>query len=465
MSINAFLFLTCEAENKQDGSIEGIWQSIGYGRILTIESDKYAFFDITQISCLPVKEGSITDFSGNIELENETLFIKEGFDIYYFEKIEELPTFCKQKVGEGKLSDPLYNFEVFAKTFEEHYAYFELNDINWISLYQNLKGKITSKTAEAELYLVLEEMLDSLGDNHGYVEPTDEVYGLVEKLSQGVENTEQLKEYGDFEIARLVADHYLEENLTKDSRIVKWGKMKNNIGYIQVNAMFLHANLNLSDSLIKKNGFVETYFEELEKLSDAEQLEAEVKGIAAVMDKVMNDLWTTQFMILDVRFNGGGTDDVGLEVLSRFNPKRHQVATKKARLKNGFTKDVHIFLELAEKPYTKPLYILTSQQSASATDFMVMSSLEMRHVKRIGSHTQGAISDALEKRLPNGWYFSLSNEVYLDNQGVCYESIGIPVDYELNYPNDRQTFFRSVAEDLEEDKRNVLKAIEDIYAK
>jgi len=71
----------------------------------------------------------------------------------------------------------------------------------------------------------------------------------------------------------------------------------------------------------------------------------------------------------------------------------------------------------------------------------------------------------LEKRLPNGWYFSLSNEVYLDNQGVCYESIGIPVDYELNYPNDRQTFFRSVAEDLEEDKRNVLKAIEDIYAK
>ena len=116
-------------------------------------------------------------------------------------------------------------------------------------------------------------------------------------------------------------------------------------------------------------------------------------------------------------------------------------------------------MEPSENPYTKPVYLLTSQQSASATDMMALSSMEITQLKRIGSHTNGAISDALQKTLPNGWHFSLSNEIYTDNNGKYYENIGIPVDFELNYPEDRQTFFRSVAEDLKKDKQDVLNAI------
>jgi C-terminal processing protease CtpA/Prc len=116
-------------------------------------------------------------------------------------------------------------------------------------------------------------------------------------------------------------------------------------------------------------------------------------------------------------------------------------------------------LESSENPYTKPVYLLTSQQSASATDMMALSSMEITQLKRIGSHTNGAISDALQKTLPNGWHFSLSNEIYTDNNGKYYENIGVPVDFELNYPEDRQTFFRSVAEDLKKDKQDVLNAI------
>ena len=109
--------------------------------------------------------------------------------------------------------------------------------------------------------------------------------------------------------------------------------------------------------------------------------------------------------------------------------------------------------------------MLTSQQSASATDMLALSSMELKNLKRIGSHTNGAISDALQKTLPNGWNYSLSNEVYTDNNDVCYENIGVPVNYELNYPNDRQTFFRSVAIDLENDKENVLNAISKLQGK
>ncbi|MGB5228866.1 MAG: S41 family peptidase, partial [Eudoraea sp.] len=285
-------------------------------------------------------------------------------------------------------------------------------------------------------------------------------YELADKQNSENKKTEQQKEYGDFEIAALVAEHHLKENLTKDSWLVKWGKMEDNIGYIQINAMWLFADLKLSDSLVKENGFVPTYVNEFDKLNYAEQVEMEVKGISSIMDTVMNDLIETKFIIIDVRFNGGGQDEVGLEVLRRFNTDRRQIASKKAKHKNDFTKKTPIYLEPAKRPYTKPIYLLTSQQSASATDMMALSSIELRQLRRIGSHTNGAISDALQKTLPNGWHLSLSNEVYTDNNDKHYENIGIPVDFELNYPEDRQTFFRGVAEDLEKDKINILKAIE-----
>ena len=36
------------------------------------------------------------------------------------------------------------------------------------------------------------------------------------------------------------------------------------------------------------------------------------------------------------------------------------------------------------------------------------------------------------------------------------------MDYELNYPRERQPFFRAVAKDLEKDKKEILTAIESL---
>ena len=451
------LISSCKSNDQRINSLEGIWKSVGYGKILKINSTTYEFFDITSISCLPSKKGDISEVKNSMELTNDTLFIKRGYSVYYYTRINEFPNLCQQ--GQRKANDISYNFEVFAETYKNHYAYFELNKLNWDSLYKNSKEKITSSTTEVELYLVLQELIHSLKDNHGSIEPTEKVYELIEKQKETDEKSTQQKEYGDFEIAGLVANHFIKESLTKDSWIFKWGKMDNNIGYIQINAMWMFADLELSDSLVKENGFVSTYLDEFDKLSYDKQVEMEVKGISSLMDNVMQDLWSTKFMIIDVRFNGGGQDEVGLEVLRHFNKGKKQIASKKARHNDDFTKKTPIYLEPVDNPYKKPVYLLTSQQSASATDMMALSSMELTQFKRIGSHTNGAISDALQKTLPNGWYFSLSNEIYADNNDKYYENIGIPVDYELNYPEERQTFFRSVAEDLEKDKQSVLNAI------
>lgn len=460
------LLIGCKPIKSQNNSIEGIWKSIGYGKILVIDTDSYEYFDITDFSCLAVKKGNILEVANSIQVINDTLIEKRGFSKYCYVKIKKLLELSNQNVKDK--NNISYNFEVFANTYKNHYAYFNLNKIDWDSLYINSKNKINSKSTEVDLYLVMEDMIKRLKDNHGSIEPTDEVYESAENRIQPKlveQEREKLKEYGDFEIADIVANYYLKEDLTKDTWLMKWGKMENNVGYIQIKTMFLYADLNLNDSLVKVNGFIPTYLDAFDGLNYEQQISKEVAGISKLMDKIMQDLKETKHIIIDVRFNGGGQDVVALEILKRYNANRKQIAIKKARHDNGYTIKTPIYLEAAKNPYLKPVYLLTSQQSASATDMMALSSLELINLKRIGSHTNGAISDALQKTLPNGWYFSLSNEVYTDNHDKCYENIGVPVNYELNYPNDRQTFFRSVANDLEKDKENILSAINELQSK
>ena len=49
----------------------------------------------------------------------------------------------------------------------------------------------------------------------------------------------------------------------------------------------------------------------------------------------------------------------------------------------------------------------------------------------MGETTQGEFSDVLEKKLPSGVKFGLSNEYYLTSEGTWLEGQGIAVDIEL----------------------------------
>lgn len=456
----------CKPNKKKNNSIEGIWKSIGYGKILKINANSYKYFDITDISCLPATEGNISELKNAIQISNDTLTVDIGFNKYRYVRVSEFPDLCKQNLKNK--NDITYNFEVFANTYKKHYAYLDLNNVNWDSLYINSKNKIDSKSTEVDLFLIMENMIEKLKDNHGSIEPTDKIYELIDNLSQSEskeKETSRLKEYGDFKISGMVAKHYLKEDLTKNSKLIKWGKMENNVGYLQIKAMFLYADLNLDNSLVKENGFVSTYMDAFNSLSSKEQITEEISGISKLMDTIIQDLKETRHIIIDVRFNGGGQDVVSLEILRKFNSSKRQVAIKKARYNKDYTQKIPIYLEPGKNPYKNPVYLLTSQQSASATDMMALSSIELNNIKRIGSHTNGACSDALEKTLPNGWYYSVSNEIYTDLNNKCYENIGVPVHFELNYPEDRQTFFRSVANDLKKDKQDILNAIEKLQGK
>ncbi len=248
--------------------------------------------------------------------------------------------------------------------------------------------------------------------------------------------------------------------MTKDSWLIKWGTMNDGVGYIQIKSMWLYADLEIPKTLIDQMGYVDAYVKTFNQLDDRQYVHKEVAGVRNIMGTIMHDLMKTPSIIIDVRFNGGGQDAVSFEILKHFNTTKRQVVTTKLKYKDGFSPILSLHLDSADQPYIKPVYVLTSQQTGSAAEAFSICSMAIPHMKRIGAHTQGALSTALEKRLPNGWAYSISNEIYMDNEGNSYENKGVPVDYLINYPEDRQDFFRDVVNDLEADKHQTLKAIQ-----
>lgn len=457
--------LGCTLKSDTSDLLYGIWQSEGGGWVLIIdERGNYIEYDVTDISCLIAREEHVDEFGDRLFIEDSKLKLQRGVLEYNYVRSDELPEICREPVPEEKLLDPLYNFEVFTNTIERHYAFMELNKINFDSLYNDAKETLLANPGDITLYKVLDQMLTTLNDNHGSVVATDEIYEALE-AGGSEDNLDEIStpEIGDFEIAGLVADHHLETQYTKDSFLMQWGILSNNIGYIQIKAMFLFADLNLPDSLIDSLGYIGAYFHTLEQMNEGAYIEKEAEGASQAMKKVMSDLVSTDAIVIDLRFNGGGQDAVSLQILKYFNSDDRVIANQKLVHNNGFSPGFDVILGSVEKPYDRPTFVLTSNQTGSAAEVFSLATIELPNVVRIGEPTMGALSTSLEKELPNGWYFSISNEIYQTLDGHIYENKGVPVDHPIEFNSGgRQEFFYSVKNNLDEDKTRILDAVQSL---
>lgn len=472
--LSSLFFLSCESlEKNKSNSIDGVWKSVGYGRIVNIEEGEYTLADITSISCLPLMEGDISDFGENLQLQNDTLTLKDAINIYHFVRINEAPKVCQNDSPEyaeaqAKAKDPEYNFEVLWETFKDHYAYFELRNIDPEKMYAEYRPKVTSNTTNAELFLVLYEMLESFDDGHIGIDATDEIEEAAEKLylaslsdgaSQGddseVEAQEELRNHA---VAKAVANTYIPKGTFIKNGNLRWGTLKDNIGYLQINQMMGMADYGISDTLSYRDHWM-AYFEKME--ASGNDGEDELNGMNDALDSILENLSATDALIIDVRFNGGGKDELGMAVLERLNAKEKVVFTKKGKMGDGYTPVNAVIQTASENPYAKPVFLLIGPESASATEIMALSAMSMSNITRVGSKTEGVFSDILDRSLPNGWEFGLSSEVYLDMEGNNYEGIGISPNVEIGYERDTQKFLQKVMQGLEtEGDEAIEKALE-----
>ncbi|MTI29397.1 S41 family peptidase, partial [Xanthovirga aplysinae] len=244
-------------------------------------------------------------------------------------------------------------------------------------------------------------------------------------------------------VKRELIENYLVQSKSYNNGVIKWGKIKNSeIGYILISDMEGFANYVSSE---KSRGkiFDQEYEKKSQSKSPLEYFHDELLGVEYVMNLILEDLENSPSIILDLRFNGGGYDTVALKILSFFIDQPKHILSIKARKGNSFTQEQKYIIEPSPRVFKGQVHLLTSSITASAAEVFTLGALSFPNIKRYGRSTKGIFSEVLWKNLPNGWEFSLSNEVFSDPAGNQYEIRGIPVDFDFNYPEDRFEFYNT----------------------
>ncbi len=441
-----FICISCNDPKEEIvSSSDGIWEQMGYGKIFEIKNDSVKIFDINKIGCNEYEHVELRD-EGKVEsYSKDSLTIRKNMKTYKFVRLEKLPDVCNTL--SAKNTDPVYNFESLWSTFNEHYSFFETREVNWNEIYKKYKPQINNETADLQLYLIFEEMLDELNDGHVSIDEPEHLSDTLDVLNAEKEmGPKEKAKVNQFELGDLIANKYCKKVDKHNAGIVQWGMMKDSIAYVQLNAMWLLAYYDISQDLLLRD-FYPLYGAEMEKRVG--QREDEIEGADILMDSIVMDLHMAKALVFDLRFNQGGKDEAGLEFMGHFVKSRKKIASKKARLAQGFSNHQSMHLEPKEPHFDKNVYLLTSYQTASAAELAVLSSLPYSNFVRIGSNTEGIFSDGLDKKLPNGWDFRLSNEIYVDAKGINYEGIGIPPDIKIDYPKEKAAFLNMILGQLQ----------------
>ena len=399
--------------------VAGIWQSRGYGNILDIGSAEVVTYHITDAGCVRVEAQPHAEFQKDndriaVSDGRLSMFLEGGLTRYVFERRDALPGRC-ESLTEQPVRDPVLNFSALWLTLRENYAFFALKNVDWAATYGQFRPKIGPDTDDRQLFEIFSGMLAQFQDGHVSLRAGEHRFGggsageLAELWMRSRQTTdwEAAREDYNATVGRFVDRQVLKGKVRRDDLgILSWGWIAPGIGYLNVAAM--GATLDSAKDL--------TYTEQQDRVAHA-------------MKRMLHDLGSARALVVDLRFNNGGEDAIGLCIANHFAARRQLALRKQAMDLAGAAEAQDIFLEPAvHKPFAAPILVLQSGNTASAAEVLVMAMMTLPNVTRMGTPTYGAMSDSLGKMLPNRWKVSLSNEVYRSASGEVYEGRGIPAD-------------------------------------
>ena len=401
-------------------SLDGVWKSEGYGNVYEARDNTLRAFEVTTQTC--VSSFTATRFAPSGLAQNTVFRIKgrdpitinagTGPDDKWLNhnirihRLPRLPEICRTPTA----NTPLQNFNVFTRTFREQYIAFGLRHIDWDSVIAANREKVTSQTTPRELFEVLDSMISPLRDLHTGVEApplkresrphfragTDRV------VKGGIDVFATKGRRALFGVTDSVWSHRPLHRFCNGQ--LQFELSSDGIGYLRI----------LSFSGYARRG------------GDARALES-------ALDRVFANP-TLRALIVDVRLSFGGDDALGRIIASRLTEREYLAYVIQARSDPAdpgrWTRAKQIFVQPSSRPgFRGPVVELIGPVTMSAAETFTEALMgRTPHVTTIGENTQGLFCDPLDRRLPNGWSFSLPNAVYRTADGRAFDVHGIPPD-------------------------------------
>lgn len=297
-------------------------------------------------------------------------------------------------------------FEELWKTFFDRYPFFNLRNVDWNEQYDIFRPKVTSTTSEDDLFDIICHMLSPLNDGH------------VELMAKTSGN--ERKRYFNPEPKPRFWQEFTKQEIKSLFITTKKALVANGFGKPRKSAAWIFR-------YCKSPNYGYLRILELEGVKK--------RKLTAALNQMLNDFRGLGGVIIDIRNIPGGDDSTVIQIVNRFCDRKRVAFHRKT--KRGPGEDEYSPLKTwhiepqGDTQFSGPIVLLTCDSVFSGGEVFALTLKELPYATIIGDHTNGIFSYQLEKKLPNGWRYCLSYQVYYSADMVCYEGTGVPADIEL----------------------------------
>ena len=380
----------------------GVWRAQTGGTIITLTPFTAQMYSETAVSCLHqlsfpahLKLVELTE-GATVEVIDTNLHLRVDGSVEptVFERITALPDNCT--TPDAATAAPRAVFDTMWHAMSDHYAFFELHGVDW-NARRAFAPAPDAQMSDSELFDLLSATLAGLDDGHVQL-------GTPIGFFSPHQAPPWLPEGGELDrdsLSQIARDTIGAELTRIDLTGLEYALLADGVGYVMIRHMGLDTPFG----------------------SDSQT------AMALAFSEIADAFEAADTIIIDIRYNPGGSDTVALGVASHFAGAPVDVFTKTTRNGNGetaaFTAAV---LPYDSTPLDQPVIVLTSGLTGSAAEILTMALREMPNITTMGGPTSGGLSDILGFKLPNGWDLGLSHQTYRTMDGESFEGIGIPPD-------------------------------------
>ena len=272
-------------------------------------------------------------------------------------------------------------FDSLWSTFDREYSYFDYKGIDWDALRTAFRPRAIAATDQREFIVVIREMLAHLHDTHV----------VLRDPGGAVITTYDPQAFVNWD--RSVWQQYIAR--------ANWTQGQTEWGYGVLESVPYIAIERWNTASIR----------------------------AADFDAALERFRSAPMLILDVRMNGGGGDQIAFEIAGRF--ARTSTITGSVRFRMGpLHSDFGPPIQRILSPrgawqYAGDVLLLIGRRCASSNESFIEAMRQLPNVTLVGDRTAGASASPETFPLANGWAYTVSRWIEYTADGQVIEDVGI----------------------------------------